>query len=236
MIRVDGLSLKIHGRTILEDISFTLEEGRVYALLGENGSGKTTLMRCLSSFHPAYGGSILFSDRQLRDCTRNERAHLHSLLPQTLASLDMGVEYMLSLTSGAAQVLSSFGLGHLLPRRMDTLSGGERQMVYLAFAVARDAMLYLMDEPEASLDARFRQKVESSMRRLADAGLIVLASFHDINRALAVADGILVLSEGRLVFSGSVPGFLDSGIGESVFALSRRTLLDDDGSPVTVFF
>ena len=97
-------------------------------------------------------------------------------------------------------------------------------------------MLYLMDEPEASLDARFRQKVESSMRRLADAGRIVLASFHDINRALAVADGILVLSEGRLVFSGSVPGFLDSGIGESVFALSRRTLLDDDGSPVTVFF
>ena len=65
MIRVDGLSLKIHGRTLLEDISFTLEEGRVYALLGENGSGKTTLMRCLSSFHPAYGGSILFSDRQL---------------------------------------------------------------------------------------------------------------------------------------------------------------------------
>ena len=148
----------------------------------------------------------------------------------------MGVEYMLSLTSGAAQVLSSFGLGHLLSRRMDTLSGGERQMVYLAFALARDAMLYLMDEPEASLDARFRQKVESSMRRLADAGRIVLASFHDINRALAVADGILVLSEGRLVFSGSVPGFLDSGIGESVFALSRRTLLDDDGSPVTVFF
>ena len=235
MIRVDGLSLKIHGRTLLEDISFTLEEGRVYALLGENGSGKTTLMRCLSSFYPGYEGSIMFSGMQLKDCTRNEREHLHSLLPQTLASLDMGVEYMLSLTRGAAQVLSSFGLGHILSRRMDTLSGGERQMVYLAFAVARDAMLYLMDEPEASLDGRFRRKVESSMRRLADDGRIVLASFHDMNRALAVADGIIVLSKGRLVFSGSVSGFLETGIGESLFALSRRTLLDEDGSPVTVF-
>ena len=56
-----------------------------------------------------------------------------------------------------------------------------------------------------------------------------------MNRALAVADGIIVLSKGRLVFSGSVSGFLETGIGESLFALSRRTLLDEGGSPVTVF-
>lgn len=226
MISVRNLSLEIGRRRLLDGISFDMDDGRIYALLGANGSGKTTLIRVLTSCYEGYDGCVVFDGRELRAHSRKERADLHSLLPQTLPHLDMDVEALLSLQPGGLEALDGLGLGHLRRARMSTLSGGERQMVFLALSISRRARLYAFDEPESSLDAMYRERTESTMKSLGDDGGIVLVSLHDINRALLIADGLIVLSSGRLAFSGSPEAFLEEECAEKLFGLRRRTIAE----------
>ncbi len=236
MVEVRNLSLYSRDRKLLDDISFTLDGGKIYALLGENGSGKTTLIRTLSSYYPDYSGSIMFDGMELREARRKARSSFHAVLPQNLPVLTMRVSEFLSMYSPGISYLSGFGLSSLAEERMNTLSGGERQMVFLSFTLSKDAMLYSFDEPEASLDATYREKTESVLRDLRNKGKSVLVSFHDISRAVGVADCILVLSHGKLVYSGTVSDFIEARIAESIFGLRRGTFIDDDGTMHTAFF
>ena len=232
MIRIKNLSLSVKGRALLNDISLTLEEGRIYALLGENGSGKTTLMRVLSSYFRSYSGSIEFGGRELRTLSRKERDGMHSLLPQLLPQSDISVRCLLSMYRNGLACLESLGLGHLKDSRLNVLSGGEKEMVFLALAISHDAALYLLDEPEASLDSNYRKKTERVMMDLAEQGKTVLVSFHDITRAVALSDDVIVLSRGSLAFFGSKDEFISSDTAERIFSLSSHTL--DDGRVVFI--
>ena len=235
MIAVSGLSIRTGSRFLLEDISLDLEEGHIYALLGDNGSGKTTLIRALTSYFHSYSGSILYDGRELRTFSRKEREALHSLLPQNLPSPDLTVRRLLSMADGGAEKLCSFGLERILVAHIPTLSGGERQMVFLALALARQASLYAFDEPEASLDQRFRGKTEAEIRKLRDEGRTVIVSFHDMSRALSVADDIIVLSGGSLAAFQSRDAFLSERTAEKLFGLSRAQYIGEDGREGIIF-
>ena len=235
MIAVSGLSVRAGRCFLLEDISLKLEERHVYALLGDNGSGKTTLIRSLTSYFHSYSGSILYDGRELRTFSRKEREALHSLLPQSLPSPDLTVRRLLSMADGAADKLCSFGLGRLMDERVPTLSGGERQMAFLALALARPACLYAFDEPEASLDQKFRGRTEAEIRNLRDEGRIVIVSFHDISRALSIADDIIVLSGGSLAAFQSREAFLEERTAERLFGLERAQYTGEDGREGIIF-
>ena len=97
MVRVEHLTIKIRGQEILSDISLCLEDGKIYALLGENGSGKTTLLRALTSYYPDYSGSIDFDGRELRSLKRKEKEMAHAILPQSIPILDSSVSALLSM-------------------------------------------------------------------------------------------------------------------------------------------
>ena len=232
MLEVRDLAIRARGQSLIEGVGFTLEEGRLYALLGENGSGKTTLMRALSSYYHNYSGSICFDGHELRTMDRASRKAAHALLPQHLPDVDLAVE---ALFDEGLERLGEMGLSALAQRRVSTLSGGERQLVFLALMLSRSASVYLLDEAEASLDERHRRLVEDVMLSLKREGRTVLASFHDINRALSLADSILVMSHGRLVFDGTADEFADSGLAERNFGLRERRLVDEDGETVRLF-
>lgn len=232
MLEVDRLCVDVGGRRLLDEVSFRLEEGRIYALIGANGSGKTSLIRALTSYYPRYGGSIRFDGKELRDCRRKERESLHALLPQVLPQLDSTLDTMLSEGS---PILGQLGLEKLALRRISSLSGGERELSFLAMMLSRDARLYCLDEAEANLDARCRRLVENAMRSLRAEGKMVLASFHDLDRALRLSDGLLVMDAGRLVFAGSPDAFASSGLAERLFGLSRRRFTSAEGELVELF-
>lgn len=232
MLEVDRLCVDVGGRRLLDEVSFRLEEGRIYALIGANGSGKTSLIRALTSYYPRYGGSIRFDGKELRDCRRKERESLHALLPQVLPQLDSTLDTMLS---GGSPILGQLGLEKLALRRISSLSGGERELSFLAMMLSREARLYCLDEAEANLDARCRRLVENAMRSLRAEGKMVLASFHDLDRALRLSDGLLVMDAGRLVFAGDGASFASSGLAERLFGLSRRRFTSAEGELVELF-
>lgn len=232
MLEVDRLCVDVGGRRLLDEVSFRLEEGRIYALIGANGSGKTSLIRALTSYYPRYGGSIRFDGKELRDCRRKERESLHALLPQVLPQLDSTLDTMLSEGS---PILGQLGLEKLALRRISSLSGGERELSFLAMMLSREARLYCLDEAEANLDARCRRLVENAMRSLRSEGKMVLASFHDLDRALRLSDGLLVMDAGRLVFAGDGASFASSGLAERLFGLSRRRFSSAEGELVELF-
>lgn len=232
MLEVDRLCVDVGGRRLLDEVSFRLEEGRIYALIGANGSGKTSLIRALTSYYPRYGGSIRFDGKELRECRRKERESLHALLPQVLPQLDSTLDTMLSEGS---RILGQLGLEKLALRRISSLSGGERELSFLAMMLSRDARLYCLDEAEANLDARCRRLVENAMRSLRAEGKMVLASFHDLDRALRLSDGLLVMDAGRLVFAGDGASFASSGLAERLFGLSRRRFTSAEGELVELF-
>lgn len=232
MLEVDRLCVDVGGRRLLDEVSFRLEEGRIYALIGANGSGKTSLIRALTSYYPRYGGSIRFDGKELRECRRKERESLHALLPQVLPQLDSTLDTMLSEGS---RILGQLGLEKLALRRISSLSGGERELSFLAMMLSRDARLYCLDEAEANLDARCRRLVENAMRSLRAEGKMVIASFHDLDRAMRLSDGLLVMDAGRLVFVGSPDAFASSGLAERLFGLSRRRFTSAEGELVELF-
>lgn len=236
MVRVEHLTIKIRGQEILSDISLCLEDGKIYALLGENGSGKTTLLRALTSYYPDYSGSIDFDGRELRSLKRKEKEMVHAILPQSIPILDSSVSALLSMYPEALKHLEKYGLLSLLERRINTLSGGEREMVFLSFLLSRRVKLYALDEVEANLGMRYKRRCEEAMLSLKGDGRIVLSSFHDLSRAFLIADEAIVLEKGRLVFAGSKGEFISRNIAQRYFDSSVGVLNELSGKERIVFF
>lgn len=236
MVRVEHLTIKIRGQEILSDISLCLEDGKIYALLGENGSGKTTLLRALTSYYPDYSGSIDFDGRELRSLKRKEKEMAHAILPQSIPILDSSVSALLSMYPEALKHLEKYGLLSLLERRISTLSGGEREMVFLSFLLSRRVKLYALDEVEANLGMRYKRRCEEAMLSLKGDGRIVLSSFHDLSRAFLIADEAIVLEKGRLVFAGSKEEFIFQDIAQRYFDSRVKVFKDTSGEERIVFF
>ncbi len=236
MVRVEHLTIKIRGQEILSDISLCLEDGKIYALLGENGSGKTTLLRALTSYYPDYSGSIDFDGRELRSLKRKEKEMVHAILPQSIPILDSSVSALLSMYPEALKHLEKYGLLSLLERRINTLSGGEREMVFLSFLLSRRVKLYALDEVEANLGMRYKRRCEEAMLSLKGDGRIVFSSFHDLSRAFLIADEAIVLEKGRLVFAGSKGEFISRNIAQRYFDSSVGVLNELSGKERIVFF
>ncbi len=229
MLKVSDLTVRAGGRTILDRVSFTLEEGLVYVLLGENGSGKTTLMRALTSGIAGYSGSIRWNGCELSGMSGKQREAFHSLLPQNPPAVAVSVTSLLSLYDGGPGELDRLGLASLAEMRVSALSGGERQLVYLALMLSQKAQLCCLDEAQSSLDARHRRIVDEEIRAISDSGRMVLASFHDIAHGLELADRILVLSGGKLVFSGTADLFISQEIPQRFFSLEPVHFTDGEG-------
>lgn len=247
MVEVDGLKLEVGRKIILEDVSFTLNEGEIAVLLGSNGSGKTSLIRCLSSYYHGYSGCIKYRGKDLKEYPMEKRSSLHSLLPQTVPSVDMTLMQLLFYAAESSglkkkeakermeEVLMLSGMEKFSNTLVSRMSGGERQLAFLSFMAVRNSDAYYLDEPEASLDAKFKKRAKSIIEKIRHEGRIVLLSLHDMNRALMLADRILVLHEGRLVFNGGPLAFIDGNLGKKYFSLELRKLHDEKGNMIQLY-
>ena len=244
MIELNDVSVGYRGKPILSNISFTVSDGEICALLGHNGCGKSTLLRAVTG-SLGYVGSIRIDGQESRRLS-NDRAKLISLMPQLMARPSISVYELVSFGrqpyTGISGILSksdrlkiddAIQKARLLPlalSRCDRISGGELQRAYLAMVLAQDTPNLLLDEPAAHLDARYERQISEFLRALRADRRAVLAVLHNINHALSIADRIIVIDSGRLVFNGNRAEFADRQIAETYFGLRRYTCRDDRGN------
>lgn len=201
-------------RPILHDVSFALRPGRVTAILGANGAGKTTLLALALGWYQPWDGEIWLGDRPLRSYGRAERGRYLALVPQSEHTpFDYSVlEYVLlgraphlpplamptaANYAAALAALNEVGIAALADHPVPQLSGGERQLMLLARAIAQAPRLLLLDEPTAHLDLHNKARLVQIMHSLRGRGVTMLMTSHEPDVVLAVADDVLLMEPGR---------------------------------------
>jgi iron complex transport system ATP-binding protein len=240
LLHVRQLTVGYKRKTVLHGIDLPpIAPGQVVALVGPNGAGKSTLLRTLAGLLPATG-ELRLGELDLLRCSRRERAAVLGFMPQTLPDgIALSVlETLLGALRGgdplsaqgsarqqqerAFAVLEQLGVQHLALQPLDSLSGGQRQMVSLAQAVIRQPQLLLLDEPTSALDLRYQNDVMSMVRQLADQGRIVVVVLHDLGLAARWADRIMVLERGRLHAAGTPEQTFTPSMLEQVYRVQAR--------------
>ncbi len=233
----------------VDGVSLRLGEGEVLAILGPNGAGKTTLLHLLNGILRPQSGQLYLEGQDLSARPRSQISRVVGLVPQfEHVAFEYSVEEyvlmgraphlgMLELPTPsdrrlAVESLNQLGLLALRHRSMLELSGGERQMVVLARALAQQARLLLMDEPLAHLDLSNKGRILGVIRQLSVAGVTVVFTTHEPDMVQGVAQQVLLMREGRVVASGRTETVLTSETLSQTYGVAIRVLMVDGVSLV----
>jgi len=205
---------------VVDGVTVRLGDGALAGILGPNGSGKTTLLRLLSGTRRPVSGRVMLGDRALDQLSRREAAREIAVVPQEteLAFEYRAIEIVLMgrhphlgvfTVEGpddvriAQDAMQATGTSHLAERPFHELSGGEKQRVVIAAALAQSAHLLLLDEPTASLDLGYQLEIASLLTRLNQDHRVTMAiSTHDLNLAAAICRELILMRDGRVVAAG----------------------------------
>ncbi len=226
-VEVLDLTYGYNGRAVLDGLSFSVDRGDFFIVIGPNGSGKTTLMRLLAGVMQAQSGRISMLERSIRTYRRRVLARHLAYVPQlppdplpfTVREVVLmgrspylgllGVEGEADMEI-AGSAMRFTGVEHLADRRMGWISGGERQRVLIARAICQQPDVLLLDEPTAFLDLAHQIQAMDLLERLkTEQGVTVVMVSHDLNLAAMYGDRLLLLKEGRAVGVGAPGEVLD---------------------------
>jgi iron complex transport system ATP-binding protein len=238
-ITVTDLDVRYGARHAVAGVSLAAEPGEILGLIGANGSGKSSIMKAIAGLQP-HGGTITFGGgpRPARlgympqDIGgRSALTVLETVLLGRLGRLGLKVAREDIVAVGA--VLEELDLTQLAPRRLSELSGGQRQLVYLAQALAGDPPVLLLDEPISALDIRHQLDVLETVRRLTIARrLSTLIVLHDLNAAARFCDRLGLMSAGTILVAGAPPAVLTPAHLATAFHIEATVMTDADGCPV----
>jgi iron complex transport system ATP-binding protein len=235
VIEITKLSLIINNKSILDSVSLQIFEGDYLSIIGPNGAGKTSLLRCLMRIYSRYEGQIQFQGKPLEKISQKNLAKQISYVPQangrifpfTVEEFVMMGRYphLSPFSSFSAadrdavrHALSITGMEHFADRLMNTLSGGERQIVFIAAALAQGAKIMLLDEPTTFLDPKHEAEIYAILRRLnRELGMTIMSVTHDINSAVLQSDKIMILKQGKVMYSGNAQNIMQSEILEQAY-------------------
>ncbi len=243
MLTVENLSFRYrrNAAPILRDVSMTLRDGEIGILLGKNGSGKTTLFKNLLGVCSPERGAMLFDGDNLATLSKRERARRIAYVPQDVRfgdlsvfdSILMGRVSRFGLSAGkddlaaTERVMADMRLTAFASRSVNELSGGERQKVAIARALAQEPKLLVFDEPTGNLDIANEQLLMEEARALArERGIGVLSSLHDLNQALGFGDRFFFLKDGSIRYSVTKEQ-IDEAMIHDVFDVRVRIILHE---------
>jgi iron complex transport system ATP-binding protein len=209
------------GKTVLDAVSFDARAGESITIIGRNGAGKSTLLKCIGGMVGASSGRVSVQGNDVAKLAPKERARLMAYVPQSggLVLSCTAFEFVLmaryahfktpltvdrSNKQIAHEAMETTGTAAFRDRRLTTLSGGERQKVFIAAALAQGAPILLLDEPAAFLDYHHETELVGLIHRLnKESGLTVLSVSHDLNQGALECDRVVALDRGKVVFSDS---------------------------------
>jgi len=222
MLEVKGIHFRHQHleEDVLKGVEFNAVGGEITTLLGPNGSGKTTVFKCIAGLWKPQRGEILFNKKDISNLPYEKRAKMLAIVPQeheppfpysVLDAVLMGRVSHVSLFSSpskydyfkAEEAIESVGISHLKEKAYTRVSGGERQLVLIARALAQEAPVMLLDEPTSHLDFRNQVIVLNKIKEIARyKGLIVLMTLHDPNLAMLFSDKVVMMNNGHVISKG----------------------------------
>ena len=243
MLEIKGLSFAYEtSKPVLCGVDLSLGDGQVGILLGRNGAGKSTLLKIITGILRPSAGNVLFEGRDLLAMNRRERAALVAYVPQQIEYGDLTV-YQTVLTGRVSQysvkpsksdldvvekVISEMDLSNVSCRNVQELSGGERQKVAIARALAQEPKVLVFDEPTGNLDIANELLIIREARRIAHSRKItVFSSIHDLNQAMVFGDVFFFMKDGLIKYSGSSEAF-SSEVIRDVYGV-EAALVEDRG-------
>ncbi len=238
MIALKDLTVGYHGEALLSQVNLEFPQGQVTVLLGPNGCGKSTLLKTVLGLLPPLGGEILYDGEPISSLSGGavarkaaymaqnhtvpsivaQRMVLHGRFPY----LSFPRKYRKEDHEAVRRALETAGGLDLSNRPMQELSGGQRQKVYLAMALAQETGTILMDEPTTWLDIRHQLEVMATARALAESGRAVGLVSHDLCLALRTADRVAVLAQGALQLAAPPEEAFASGVLDLAFGVRVR--------------
>lgn len=246
-----GLDVKRGGRTILDDVSVAIRAGECVSLVGPNGSGKTTLMRVLLGLWPPTRGDVLLDGRAWLDIAPRARGRFAAYVPQmldavpplTVFAVVAGGRYPYQpspgpLTDGDRQAvdaaIAQCGLQSLVDRRIDQISGGERQKSLIAAAIAQDPLLLCLDEPTTALDPAYQIELVGILQAWRSQGRALIVISHDLQLPTALGGRVIALREHRVAAEGDVDEVLTPEVLASVYGATFEMVETSTGARISL--
>ena len=244
MLEIRNLTAGYPGRPVLNYVNLNVPEGKVTVIAGPNGCGKSTLLKAVAGILPGKG-QLLLNDEPLHSLPPRLLARKIAYLPQSRPVPEITAErlvlhgrfpwlgyprrYRQEDLTLVREIMEKLDIAHLAACSVASLSGGQRQKVYLAMALAQDTPVVLLDEPDAFLDIRHRLRLMELAKDLAREGKTVVTVLHDLAMALEGADQLAVMKDGAVAAQGTPEEIYGAGCLKDIFGVDVCRMHTPDG-------
>lgn len=251
-LSIESLSFSIRGQEILRNVSAQVGVGETWSVIGANGAGKSTLLKCLMRIHTEWTGRARLHGRDINSLSQRELARRVAYVPQPGGDQRFHFTVREFVRMGRYAYSGPFGTAHagdgaavdaamkradveiFADRTLGTLSGGERQKVFIAAALAQGSDILLLDEPTAFLDYRHQAEVAEILRTInREANGTIVTVTHDVNAAVFTGGRVLALRDGEVAWRGPTGDLIREEILENIFGASFR-FIDDPVSGLRI--
>ena len=235
MIKIKNISKKYSDKIILDDINLKLPKGKIISFIGSNGAGKSTLISIISRTLAKDRGEVFIDDRELKNWNTTDLSKRLSILKQSNhLNIRLTVRELINFgrfphSKGKLtkediikvdEAIEFMKLGELENRFSDELSGGQRQMAYIAMVIAQDTEYIFLDEPLNNLDMKHSVQIMKTLRNLVDNhGKTIMIVIHDINFVSCYSDYIVALKDGKIVKQGNTEEIIQNNVLSGIYGM-----------------
>lgn len=235
MIKVDNIFKKYGEKEILSDVSLELPKKKIISFIGSNGAGKSTLLSIITRTLSRDSGNVVIENKNLEEWRTEELAKVLSILKQSNhLNIRLTVKELVSFgrypyskgkltledEEKVGQAIEYMGLKNLENRFIDELSGGQRQMAYIAMVIAQDTEYIFLDEPLNNLDMKHSVQIMKILRNLVDEkGKTIIIVIHDINFVASYSDYIVALKDGKMIRYGNTEEIMKNEVLKDIYGM-----------------
>lgn len=251
MIEIKGLSKYFGKKPVVEDVSVTIESGKITSFIGPNGAGKSTLLSMVSRLLDSDTGEVLLDKKDVKKLKSQDFAKRVAILKQSnFINVRLTIRELVSFgrypyskgrltdedNKKVDEALDYMNLTDIQHKFLDELSGGQKQRAFISMVIAQDTEYILLDEPLNNLDMKHSVQIMKILRKLVDElGKTVVIVLHDINFASVYSDRIVALKDGRLVKDGPTSEIINTNALREVYDMTIP-VQEQDGCRICVYF
>lgn len=251
MIEVKNLTKKYGNKTVVDNVSFNIEKGKITSFIGPNGAGKSTVLSMISRIMEKDNGSVIIDGRELEKWNDTELAKKLSILKQSNnINVRLTIREIVSFgryphcegrlkeedIKYVNEAIEYMELTDIQDRYLDELSGGQRQRAYIAMVLAQNTEYVFLDEPLNNLDMKHSVSMMKVFRRLTDElNKTVVIVMHDINFASVYSDNIVVLKNGKLAKNDTTDNIIHKEILEDIYEIDFD-IKEINGKKISIYF